>query len=84
MAKIKGKEEQPTHLNVEDMTEEQIIALAKYTNLLQEENQNLKGYVLQLQAQLRKARGDRAVAQQHISNTQFVQTETMIKTAFDE
>lgn len=85
MAKIKGKpEEEYAKVSVETMTEEQIIALAKYTQLLQEENKNLKGYIVQLQAQLQKARGDRAVAQHQLNNATFVQTETILKTAFDE
>jgi hypothetical protein len=61
------------------MTEEQIIALAKYTQLLQEENKNLKGYIVQLQAQLQNTRGNLAVANHHLQNSSWV-----VKTAFDE
>lgn len=88
MAKIHGKpnEEEFTKITIDNITEEQIVAMAKYIQLLQEESKNLKGYVIQLQAQLQKARGDRAVAQHNLNvqNAKFVQTETMIKTAFDE
>lgn len=86
MAKIKGHEEEFTKITIDNITEEQIVAMAKYIQLLQEESKNLKGYVIQLQAQLQKARGDRAVAQHNLNvqNAKFVQTETMIKTAFDE
>jgi hypothetical protein len=81
MAKIEGKEEY-TAIDVENITTEQIIQLAKYTQLLQEENQNLKGYIVQLQAQLKTARGGRAVAEHNLQKMQdnFI----TVKTAFDE
>jgi len=82
MAKIHGKKDDYTAIDVDNITKEQIIALAKYTQLLQEENHNLKGYITQLQAQLNNARGQRAVAehnlQQHQNNI------ITVKTAFDE
>jgi len=52
---------------------------------LNEENKNLKGYIVQLQAQLKTARGDRAVAQHHLAQHQanVIMTETHITTPFD-
>ena len=94
MAKILGKipnpvednKQEPLHLTPEEMSSEQIIALAKYTSLLQEENKNLKGYIIQLEAQLKKARGDRAVAQSNLAveKAKFIQTETVIIPGIDE
>jgi dTDP-4-dehydrorhamnose reductase len=93
MAKILGKipnpvednqNGEPLRLTPEEMTPDQIIALAKYTGLLQEENKNLKGYIVQLQAQLQKARGDRAVAEHTLAKAQVIPTEIHIKSAFDE
>ena len=55
-------------MDVKDLTEEQIMDLAKWANFLNEENKGLKSYILQLQAQLSKARGDRAVAEHHLNN----------------
>ena len=55
-------------MDVKDLTEEQIMDLAKWANFLNEENKGLKSYILQLQAQLQKARGDRAVAEHHLNN----------------
>lgn len=81
MAKIEGKEEY-TSIDVENITTEQIIQLAKYTQLLQEENQNLKGYIVQLQAQLKAARGGRAVAEHNLQKMQ--DNVITVKTAFDE
>jgi hypothetical protein len=82
MAKINGKQDDYTAVDVDNITKEQIIALAKYTQLLQEENQNLKGYITQLQAQLNNARGQRAVAEHNLQQHQ--QKIINIKTAFDE
>lgn len=82
MAKIKGKQDDYTAIDVDNITKEQIIALAKYTQLLQEENQNLKGYITQLQAQLNNARGQRAVAEHHLKQHQ--NNIITVKTAFDE
>ena len=70
----------PKEMKVEDLTHEQIMQLAQWANLLNEENKNLKGYILQLQAQLQKARGDRAVAEHNLNTI----NQTIIKTAFDD
>lgn len=82
MAKVEGKKDDYTAIDVDNITKEQIIALAKYTQLLQEENQNLKGFITQLQAQLNTARGQRAVAQHKVQ--QMENNVINIKTAFDE
>jgi len=65
MAKVLGKEQKEgyTSITVDNITEEQIVAMAKYIQLLQEENQNLKGFITQLQAQLQAARQNRATAE---------------------
>lgn len=65
-------------MEVEDLTKEQIMDLAKWANFLNEENKNLKGYIVQLQAQLSKARGDRAVAQHHLQNARVQPTTIVI------
>jgi predicted RNase H-like nuclease (RuvC/YqgF family) len=72
MAKIHGKEEKEgfTSITVDNITEEQIVAMAKYIQLLQEENQNLKGYITQLQAQLQAARQNRATAEYRLQQQQ--------------
>ena len=74
MAKVYGKNGQEkdgfTSITVDNITEEQIVAMAKYIQLLQEENQNLKGYITQLQAQLQNARGQRAVAEHNLQQQQ--------------
>ena len=80
MAKIHGKPNEMTEMKVSDLTEEQIIDLAKWANILNEENKNLKGYIVQLQAQLKTARGQRAVAE-HRLNQQT--TEWVVQTGFD-
>ena len=86
MATIHGKpNDTPKEMNVEDLTKEQILQLAQWANILNEENKNLKGYIVQLQAQLKTARGDRAVAQHHLAQHQanVIMTETHITTPFD-
>ena len=62
-----------TEMKPADLTEEQIIQLAQWANILNEENKNLKGYITQLQAQLQNARQGRALAQHqlHNANTHF-------------
>lgn len=72
MAKIHGKEEKEgyTSITVDNITEEQIVAMAKFIQLLQEENQNLKGYITQLQAQLQAARQNRATAEYKLQQNQ--------------
>jgi hypothetical protein len=49
---------------------------------LNEENKNLKGYIVQLQAQLQNARGGRAVAEHNLQQLQ--NSVITVKTAFDE
>jgi predicted nuclease with TOPRIM domain len=71
-----------TEMKPEDLTEEQIMQLAQWANLLNEENKNLKGYIVQLQAQLQNARGQRAVAEHHFNRLQ--DKIITVKTAFDE
>lgn len=71
-----------TEMKPEDLTSEQIMQLAQWANLLNEENKNLKGYIVQLQAQLQNARGQRAVAEHHLQNLQ--DKIITVKTAFDE
>jgi hypothetical protein len=51
-----------------DLTEEQIMDLAKWASILNEENKNLKGYIVQLQAQLQNARQGRALAEHKLNN----------------
>jgi hypothetical protein len=80
MATINGKENEMKEMKASDLTEQQIVDLAKWANFLNEENKNLKGYILQLQGQLTSARQGRAVAQHHLNNV----TQTIIKTPFDE
>ena len=87
MAKVHGKvDDTPKEMNVEDLTHEQIMQLAQWANLLNEENKNLKGYIVQLQAQLQKARGDRAVAQHNFNqlNSQVIQTELHVTSDLHE
>ena len=55
-------------MNVEDLTKEQIMDLAKWASILNEENKNLKGYIVQLQAQLTTARQNRALAEHRLNN----------------
>ena len=71
-----------TEMKPEDLTPEQILQLAQWANILNEENKNLKGYITQLQAQLNNARGQRAVAQHNLNQLQNTVFE--VKTAFDE
>ena len=80
MAKVHGKPNEMTEMKVSDLTEEQIMDLAKWAQILNEENKNLKGYIVQLQAQLKTARGQRAVAE-HRLNQQT--TEWVVQTGFD-
>jgi len=82
MAHIQSPSED--NLGPEDLTKEQIMQLAQWANTLNEENKNLKGYILQLQAQLQKARGDRAVAQHHLNNTQFRPTTIVINSQLED
>jgi hypothetical protein len=87
MAKVHGKvDDTPKEMNVEDLTNEQIMQLAQWANILNEENKNLKGYIVQLQAQLQKARGDRAVAQYNFDklNSQVITTETHVTSDLHE
>jgi len=86
MAKIQGKPNEMTEMKASDLTEQQIMQLAEWANILNEENKNLKGYIVQLQAQLKTARGDRAVAQHNLAQQQanIIMTETHITTPFDE
>jgi hypothetical protein len=81
MAKIHGKENEMTEMKVSDLTEQQIIDLAKWAQILNEENKNLKGYITQLQAQLRNARGQRAVAEHKLERANTVWE---VQTAFDK
>ena len=78
MAIIQGKENEMREMKPSELTEQQIIDLAKWANILNEENKNLKGYVLQLQGQLTSARQGRALAQYQ------VQTQTNIISIEDE
>ena len=71
-----------TEMKPEDLTSEQIMQLAQWANLLNEENKNLKGYIVQLQAQLQNARGQRAVAEHNFNKLQ--DKIITVKTAFDE
>lgn len=80
MAKVHGKPNDMTEMKVSDLTEQQIIDLAKWAQILNEENKNLKGYITQLQAQLRNARGQRAVAEHKL---QKANTVWEVQTAFD-
>ena len=75
MAKTEYTEMQP-----EDLTKEQIIQLAQWANILNEENKNLKGYITQLKAQLQNARQGRALAQHQLHNAT---THFEIKTSYD-
>lgn len=70
MAKIHGKENDVMEITIDNITEEQIVAMAKYIQLLQEENQNLKGFITQLQAQLQAARQNRATAEYRLQQHQ--------------
>ena len=81
MAKINQKEGM-SEMRPEDLTTEQIMQLAQWANILNEENKNLKGYIVQLQAQLQNARGQRAVAEHNLQNLQDKMI--IVKTAFDE
>ena len=81
MAKIHQKEGM-SEMRPEDLTTEQIMQLAQWANILNEENKNLKGYIVQLQAQLQNARGQRAVAEHNLQNLQDKMI--IVKTAFDE
>jgi len=74
MATIHGKKEGFTEMKPSDLTEQQIIDLAKWANILNEENKNLKGYIMQLQAQLQTARQNRAVAEHRLNTTVFEPT----------
>lgn len=76
MAKIQGKPNEMTEMKPSDLTEQQIIDLAKWANILNEENKNLKGYIMQLQAQLQSARQGRAVAEHKLNTTVFEPTTT--------
>ena len=78
MATISGKENEMKEMKPSELTEQQIIDLAKWANILNEENKNLKGYILQLQGQLTSARQGRALAQHQIH------TNTIISTIEDE
>ncbi len=80
MAKVHGKPNEMTEMKVSDLTEQQIIDLAKWAQVLNEENKNLKGYITQLQAQLRNARGQRAVAEHKLERANTVWE---VQTAFD-
>lgn len=71
-----------TEMKPSDLTEEQIMQLAQWANLLNEENKNLKGYIVQLQAQLQNARGGRAIAEHNLNQLQ--NSVITVKTAFDE
>ena len=71
-----------TEMKPEDLTPEQILQLAQWANILNEENKNLKGYITQLQAQLQNARGQRAVAEHNLNQLQSTVFE--VKSAFDE
>ena len=71
-----------TEMKPSDLTSEQIMQLAQWANLLNEENKNLKGYIVQLQAQLQTARGQRAVAENNFNRLQ--NSVITVKTAFDE
>ena len=82
MAKVHGKQDEYTAITVDNITEEQIVAMAKYIQLLQEENQNLKGYITQLQAQLQAARQNRATAEYRLQQQQ--NSIITVKSAFDE
>lgn len=82
MAKVHGKQDEYTSITVDNITEEQIVAMAKYIQLLQEENQNLKGYITQLQAQLQAARQNRATAEYRLQQQQ--NSIITVKSAFDE
>lgn len=70
-----------TEMKPSDLTDEQIIQLAQWANVLNEENKNLKGYITQLQAQLKNARQGRALAQHQLQNANTI---LEVKTAFDE
>lgn len=69
MAKIYGQnhKEGMTEMKPEDLTTEQIMQLAQWANILNEENKNLKGYITQLQAQLQSARQHRALAEHKLN-----------------
>ena len=82
MAKVNGKENEMVEMKPEDLTTEQIMQLAQWANILNEENKNLKGYIVQLQAQLQNARGGRAVAEHNLNKLQ--DKIITVKTAFDE
>lgn len=82
MAKIHGNEEMK-EMKPEDLTSEQILQLAQWANILNEENKNLKGYIIQLQAQLKTAREGRALAQHQLNNANVVLTEMHVITPFD-
>ena len=81
MAKVHGKPNEMTEMKVSDLTEQQIMDLAKWAQILNEENRNLKGYITQLQAQLQNARGQRAVAEHKLQQQNTVWE---VQTAFDE
>tara|TARA_R110000782_G_scaffold23113_2_gene60750 strand:+ start:468 stop:704 length:237 start_codon:yes stop_codon:yes gene_type:complete len=78
MATISGKENEMKEMKPSELSEQQIVDLAKWANILNEENKNLKGYILQLQGQLTSARQGRALAQHQ------VQTQTNIISIEDE
>ena len=67
-------------MNVKELTEEQIIALAHAVYQLEEENKGLKSYILQLQVQIRNRNGQLKDANdQLLSLNNFVDVKATIE-----
>lgn len=67
-------------MNVKELTEEQIIALAYAVYQLEEENKGLKSYILQLQVQIRNRNGQLKDANdQLVSLNNFVDVKATIE-----
>lgn len=70
--------------SVKDLTEEEIISLVQGLKFLEEENQNLRGYVKQLQTQLELKKSQLRVANTNIYNIKEKQNIITIDTDYEE
>jgi hypothetical protein len=73
-----------TMKSVKDLTEEEIISLVQGLKFLEEENQNLRGYVKQLQTQLELKKSQLRVANTNIYNIKEKQNIITIDTDYEE
>jgi hypothetical protein len=55
-------------MKIEDLTQDQILAIVQAVKFLEEENQNLKGYIVQLKAQLNIKQSQLKIANNQINN----------------